>query len=367
MENTMFFDLKKNEDFKEVDMIIDWLQFTIHQYDVNKVLNDCFNTELKNLTYTESGLYGYNRTLTYLNKIHIMYSTKRRDMGVHVQMSGSACREFEQLHDWRDFFLVCFSLGARFTRIDIAVDTYKKFFTVDKLKKEICKGNLCSKFKKSTYLTQLNIKDGSTHSSTLHFGSMKSNIYIVIYDKLAERADAGYNVAPYIDFWTRCELRFKHELATNIVSGYVASPDTFGSDIKKILYNYLDFKVPALDPNKSRWKTAKFWLDFLAVTEKLCVSSHAVQSSIQKKKAYAETYMAKLISMVSVCDNDFLRNLINNGIDKINDDDLGIINSYCIANNLKIVSKEYLELLKTDKHEQIDMFNFSHKKYLHKD
>lgn len=203
-----------NTDFKEVDVVIDWFQCTIQGNDVEDVVKKVFHTSLENCLHTPSGRFGYNNTYTYASTIHIMYHDIRSDMGVHIMLSGSACRELEDLITFKDFFerIILFEV-CKVTRIDIAIDTYKKYFDIASLRKKISDAELVSKFRKGTFIEQINVSDGSQESASLKFGSMSSDIYIVFYDKLAERKNAGYTVDDSVDFWLRTELRFKHDLA----------------------------------------------------------------------------------------------------------------------------------------------------------
>lgn len=340
-------------------MVVDWVQVTFKNVSYVDILHDIFNLDCASCTHTHKGQYGYDETYTINHKIHIMFNRKRPEMGVHVQMSGSACRDYENCFGtWLDFFEKCFHYDCHFTRLDIAIDCYKPYFTVNQLKNKVRKGELVSRFKKMTYHTQFRIKDGKQHSSTIHFGSMTSDVYIVIYDKLAERKDAGYKVDSSINFWTRLEIRFKKGLADIVVSNYINNYNIFGNYIMKVIYNYLDFKDnDKKNKNKSRWKTSKFWLDFLGVVEKKSISYKAQQSMIQKKMKYANDYMSKLIAMCYVCDNDFTKNLVDKGIDKLNEFDLEIINHYLIMNNHQIITKYEFEHLKEkyEKNEQLKL------------
>lgn len=353
MDNSAKFDFQKLD---KVDMVVDWVQVTFQQLKIEHVFKLIFDMDIADgVTYQSSGLYGYNETYTIGSKIHVMRNTKRPDMGVHIQMSGSACRQFEEMYDWKVFFSLCDLYEGHFTRLDIAIDCYRKYFTVKQLRNIAKQGNLVSKFQKSTFTEQFKIKDGADLGTTLHFGSKISDIYIVFYDKLKEREHAGYSVDSTIDFWTRCEIRFRKNLADNVVAHYLADPDNFGSFIKSVLYNYLDFKEKGKDSNKSRWRTAEFWLYFIDDVNKVSISSHAVQSSIQKKMDFAETYMSKLIAMCFCCDNEFTKGLIRRGIKDISDYDLQLINEYCKQHNLRIITRRDLENYH-EKEEQLQLF-----------
>lgn len=340
--------IDKIGEIPDLDVCIDWLQVTLQKTTFENVLLLLFGvtSDHANVTKTESGRFGYNVTYTVYSKMHVMYNTKNDAMGVHVLLSGSACREYEQLFSWRYFFEKVLSMDYHFTRIDIAIDMYKKYFTVNQLRKKIKNGELSTRFKQSTYIEQLNLKDGSNESSSLKFGSMSSDIYIVIYDKLRERINGGYLVSDAIKFWTRLEIRFKKTHSNMLVDLLLEHDFKLDDFLYKIIYNYLDFKESGYsDTVKSRIPTWSNWAKFLRDTEKLRLLPNAYQTSIQKKRNYAEKNMCKLMAMLTVVDNDFFLKLMKKGLNKINANDLSIINSHLIATNQKVLTMKDIDAL----------------------
>lgn len=341
----------ENEDcINPVDIVIDWMQFTIQAVDVDTVLQGLFHVSSECCQHTPSGRFGYNNTYTYTEKIHVMYHDSRSDMGVHILLSGSACRVLEDLISWSVFFDRILSFDyVKFTRIDIAIDTYRKFFDIALLRRKIIDGELVSKFRKSTYMEQLNVANGNAESASLKFGSMSSDIYIVFYDKLAERHNAGYTVSDSVDFWVRTELRFKHDLATKLVTLIVQNGYVIGSFIYEILYNYIDFKdYDPSDKTKSRWETSQFWLDFLGTVGKLSIAPKAQQTTIERKRNYVDNYMCKLMTMLRVVDNDFYDDIFKKGFERITQQDLDIINAHLISVNKDVINMEDMRILYSD-------------------
>lgn len=324
----------------DLDVCIDWLQVTLQKLTIDDVLLSVFGVtkDSSNVTKTESGRFGYNTTYTVYSKMHVMLNTKNEQMGVHILLSGSACREYEQLFSWKYFFEKILVNEYHFTRIDIAIDMYKKYFTVNQLRKKIKQGELVSRFKQSTYIEQLNLKDGSSESSSLKFGSMSSDIYIVIYDKLRERINGGYLVSDAIKFWTRLEIRFKKTHSNQLVNLLLDHDFKIDDFLYKIVYNYLDFKESSGDARIRRRSTWQNWEAFLHDTEKLRLLPNSYQTSIQKKKNYADRNLSKLMAMLCVVDNDFFLKLMKKGLNKINPNDLSIINSHLIATNQKVLT-----------------------------
>lgn len=338
----------------KIEMLFDWLQVTIQDVLIADVIIRIFDHKLDDCLCTQSGKFGYNRTFTIGSKIHIMDNTLRYDMGVHLLISGSACRELEKMISWKEFFSRLETFETfKFTRIDIAIDTYKNYFTIATLRKKIKKRELTSKFKNATFMEQINIKSTESESASLKFGSMSSDIYIVFYDKLKERKNAGYTIDDSVDFWVRCELRFKHDLSNQLYSKFVLNGYELGDYIQSILYNYIDFK------NKNcsrieRCETAHFWKKFLGDVEKLKLTNKPLQTTIQQKRQYAEKQFSRIVSMISAVDNDFYSSLLTLGKVKITEKDMTIINSHLIAENKAPISYGELQNIITRQIERKD-------------
>lgn len=337
----------ENKGFKQIDILIDWFQCTIQNVSVENVLKTVFHVSTECCQHTPSGRFGYNNTYTYAEKILVMWHDTRYEMGVHILLSGSACRELEDLITWKDFFdrIMCFDI-CKVTRLDIAIDTYKKYFDINQLRKKISDGELVSRFRKGTYMEQLNVSDGSQESASLKFGSMSSDIYIVFYDKLSERRNAGYTVDESVEFWLRTELRFKHDLAVKLTSMIIQNDYQIGSFIYDILYNYIDFKD--YDPctyTKSNWQTSQFWLDFLGSVSKLSIAPKPQQTTIQRKKSYAEKQLSKTLAMLRIVENDFYDEMFRKGFDKIKQQDLEVINAHLISENITPLKMEDMRVI----------------------
>lgn len=359
----------ENNKKKEVEMIFDWLQVTIQAHTIDDVLWNMFQTTKDICLHTPSGRFGYNHTYTYGEKIQIMWNDSRTEMGVHLLLSGQACRELEETMGWKTFFdRLQFHHLHTFTRVDVAIDCYKKYFDVNELRQIVLDGKLVSKFRQTTYIEQLNIDDGAQESASLKFGSMSSDIYIVFYDKLAERKNAGSIVDDSVKFWVRCEIRFKHDLANKLIGMYTLNDFNFGNYVQKILYNYIDFKDECADSNKSRWSTSSFWLDFLGVVDKLCIAPKATQSTIERKQKWASLAFSKTAVLLSVVNNHFFESLLKEGMDKITKSDLDILNAHFVQRNItplsmddvnaihmRLLANNYTTLSDALKHEQIQM------------
>ena len=164
-------------DKKDVDLIIDWFEFTVKGKSIFEVLRDFGLTEYDaEISMHAVGLFGYDTTFVFGEKIKFMASSKDvlRDnserMGIHVLMSGKACREFEKKWSWYWLMLYCQDNGCNISRNDIAYDSFTdKYFTNSKVRNSLRRGNASAKAKKALEYTERLVSDGSITGETVKF------------------------------------------------------------------------------------------------------------------------------------------------------------------------------------------------------
>ncbi|MDD4001087.1 MAG: replication initiation factor domain-containing protein, partial [Bacilli bacterium] len=322
------------------------------------ILIDYFNIPAEKIIFEEGGLFGYDRTYSYLN-IRIMESSKNRGLGTHIYLTGTGCRDIE--HIGLNWYLLLNRLFTDFelniTRIDIAIDTFTdKYFTLDTIRNYIDNGQVLSRFKSSTKFKQQSLATAITESETIWFGSRTSNIQIVFYNKLMERKNASYKVRDDIKFWYRVETRFRNEVAYSFVQQMLSSGIALPSLINDVLYYYLDFKDYSLDSNKTRWSTSKWWLDFLETNKKLSLDINLKEASLVSKKQWLKDTVSKTEFMVFCADlvkenmsidmisSNYIYNQLKSGFSKLllSDKDISIINEYRLVQGLQPLNREDL-------------------------
>lgn len=369
--DNFFLDLKGQVNDLEQFIIIDWFQFTIFpdfnitDVDINGVVDGyrlhifeyfkkLFNIERQDVIIEEKGLNGYDTTYSFRN-IKMMTNRKRKEMGINVLMSGQGCRDYEELNiGWYNLFLLLNGMTISYNRIDIAIDDYtNKYFTLTKLKKYKNKGLISSKFYNVLSINKSNIESGLSVGDTLQFGSKASEVQITFYDKLLERESQNYIVNNNIKYWTRCEVRFRHSKAKDIVNILLNNNNDLNTTIKGVLHDYIRFLIKSdTDSRKRRWDTTKWWLDYLENIDKLKLTTKNPERTITRKKAWidksvSKTYLQVLISTLGNIELDnhsseFMKNVLVNGIENITDKDVEIINEYRISNKLIPITKGQL-------------------------
>ena len=330
------------------DMLIDWFQFTIHVYDIDEVIKLLFNTTKDNCIHTMQGLNGYTETYTFGRKMHVMMNPTRQDMGINVMFSGSACREYEESFDFKELVEKLGKLDQNyinFNRIDIAIDYFGTDFSVRTIEKKVEKEQLTSRFKTVSVLYEKEIH-GERLGEQVTFGRKVSDLHIVFYNKLKERQEAGYKFEKEIKNWTRCELRYRHQNAQAIYNTLLKDYDSLGKTVKGNLRHYLSFKVGIYNgckTNKYRDEECRWWYNFTSNVPKLKLEKKSMSSSIVKKRDYAESRLSKILALLHIADDTFISKCVAVGVDKLNENDWLMLNSYFLRNNMPFMTHDELE------------------------
>ena len=345
----------------EITLLVDWFQFTLldiksndlvrHNGEFNfcsyenyipSLFKEFFNISTADIVKEDKKLNGYDRKYSYRN-IEMYINTTREDMGINIKLSGSACRDFEDLGlDWIDLIKKISKYECNYNRIDIAIDCFdNEYFDIEKLKSYILDGLVVSKFKSSLELCKRSLENGSIIGNTLQFGSKASQVEITFYDKLLERRSQNMIVENNIQFWTRTELRFRHERAEEIVKMLSNTHNVidFSKHIKSILLHYIEFKSKKDTTSRVyNRKTAQFWLKFTDNVERLSLAKITPERSITRKREWLLKSVSKSLAQVILSDSEiigsgnlmlssFINEMLLKGYRDLSDKDIELINT----------------------------------------
>lgn len=237
----------------------------------------------------------------------------RHDMGISVNMSGQGCRAFEtEGGDWLflfkrfqgdipwsavkesavDFCRV-FKKERRFnvTRLDLAFDDHNDLIDIHRVEMDVRDRNYVSKSTK-TEITWSDDQDTDIQGLSVGIGSKKSKVYVRIYDKAAER---GYKDR----HWVRVELQLRDDRAL-VAMAQILHTQHVGRTVAGILRNYVTFRVPSGDTNKSRWPVSYYWQRVIGTMEKLSLwISPGEPYNIHKSETWLKKQYGQLISTLS--------------------------------------------------------------------
>lgn len=266
--------------------MLDWLTFVAYGCSVDDVKKILGMTS-RDIPWEETEKFRNGYPLQcYWNGVTISYGadqkrfykdpTKARtDMGVCVNLSGTGCRAFESYGhgDWFRLLSELFTLrdhGCRekkgriysynITRLDLAYDDHSGLLSMQRLESDVRDRNYVSPSKYSEIIWS-DDQDEDIQGMTIQVGSDKSDIKIRIYDKAAERGFKDRH-------WIRCEMQLRDDRARVAAHELVKYMD-IGKTVSGILRNYLTFRIPTDDSNKSRWPLAEYWENLLTSMEKI--------------------------------------------------------------------------------------------------
>ena len=265
--------------------LIDWLTFVAHgdSVDYIKWLLGLDSKEIPWET-TEKFRNGYPLQC-YWNGITISYgadderyykdpSKVRHDMGICVNLSGTGCRAFESYGhgDWFRLLSYLFRdtdaiaeqqhkfKHYNITRLDLAYDDHTGLLDMARMEQDTRDRYYVSRSKYAEIVWSDNQVD-DIQGMTIQVGSDKSDVKIRIYNKAAERGFKDRH-------WVRCELQLRDERALS-AAHELLDLKHIGRTVSGILRNYLTFRVPTDDTNRSRWPIVDYWDAVLLDMEKI--------------------------------------------------------------------------------------------------
>lgn len=286
--------------------LIDWLAFTLPAGSgvdwVRGVLGHSDWTELPH------GYNGYDRCLVR-GGARILWHSRDPRMGIHCVLSGKGCRELEALAivgeerdeghrydgpmDWRRFLKLLSVHGAKFTRVDFALDDRAGVLSMETMEAAL-KGGLTVSRARAWEPRGARPLDGGPAAGgrTLTLGSRASETYVRIYDKAAEQRSKGRAVEGH---WVRVELETKGKRATALVREVC---DHGLRAVAGYLRGHLDFKERGTHSQKERWNTADWWATFLRGAAKLRLAVEPAVRTIEDVKGWFRHQVAPSLALI---------------------------------------------------------------------
>lgn len=286
---------------------VDWFSCTFRNVkdwrEVCGVL--CLDSTL--FTEQDKGRNGYKKSAVWQSIVICYEGTS--DMGVFVDLSGQACREYELTFQktgfsWQSFFEYLLGYDINVTRLDLALDDMLGYFTLKQIENKIKNGCVVSRFRTGRNFEEHLLATGETLGQTIYFG--KSDVMIRFYDKLEEREAKNYALKHDIDFWQRTELQIRKDRAMKACN-IISKGGELGAYICGILRNYLSFKVKGTQKQRYKWDTCKWWDSFLGSAEKIKLTEvHPYPSIIRKKEWIDKQVVSSLATVYTALDDDEL-------------------------------------------------------------
>lgn len=345
-------------------ILIDWLQVTFYNYSgsIFDLFSYLFNINNSYVNEKAGGFFGYTTTYYYKN-IMILYNEYRDDMGYHLYVTGSGCRDLEDFGvNYKELFSKIINLNCHFTRLDVSIDLFNdNNITFGHITHCIDNNEVVGHFRYVTHIKKSRLRDNKGFGDTIYFGSRTSLFQLVFYDKYAERVCAGFQPISDVKSWVRVESRLRDNLAFE-TAYKISSLDNFSPAWLSILSYYIDFKVynPNDLKNRYRWCSQNWWTDFLLGLPKLKLSNVNHEHNLLKTRNWLEKNVSRsqFLCFVAGIDNlssdtissSLFYEMLKNGLSKIDDKDVQLINDFRLKNNKSLFTKneiiEYFNDLK---------------------
>lgn len=312
----------QNTPTPQVSICIDWLEFTISYdffSDFESVVDVILQLDPFSFQQQKTGGNGYEyRFYDPISEITVLFGT-RRDMGIHVRMTGNALRLYAVDNDVVSLLQRLVSVHARFSRVDMALDDKtKKFFTVDYLEQCVKNGLTVTKWNKCNPVHPFNMSDGSCIEKTLYFGSMKSSIYMRVYDKGIEQNYKNKNTDYSDGDWIRWEIVFRSKHADQLIMRLIESDYDF-TVFSGILLSYFKVVQNTGDSNRSRLPLHPLYAELLNYASKVKLFFDRPVKSVERAMSWIDSQvmptLAGIYKYSQIMGFDFVFSSIRNCIE----------------------------------------------------
>lgn len=271
-------------------------------------------------TKTDKGLYGWGGQ-AFFGSIRVLYGGRAGSEGVHLLMSGQACREYEQMRNLEDMMRRFIEKGS-LSRLDIAVDDIRGYFSIQTMARYLREGKYSMRFRKYRIMETWGTAENEAQGITIYFGSPKSNMQIRFYEKDKERVAKGYELVEGIKIWNRGEIQLRDEHANN------ALREIFSKGIGKVffdlVYTNIRFLKESNDTNKRRWETVKWWKDYLGDCERLSIAPKMLESDLITADMWIDRQVTKTLAKIWLAQGgrmDRIIEYLEEGAEKLTEED----------------------------------------------
>lgn len=329
-----------------LESVIDWVQVTFKGISEYEIMSYILQFEIGFMSYENRGRFRYAGKWSF-GGIEILTPPKDyEDMGYHIYLTGSACRELEiylkaQKRTWFDFFKSCLQFGGIFTRLDIAIDDRKTYFKIKTLGRKVEKQECVSKFKNWNFIDGGTIS-GEKAGCTLNLGSRESNCSMVFYEKNYEQSKKTGLPLDFYGNWNRYEIRLRKDVANTCVEKLIKKQSVCFIGLEIINYYVRMVVTNEENVQRARWKTWKPWERFMNDIGQLKLSMRPAPRTLEQKKQWVKDYVAPTLKMIQMADDnlceDFLKEVIDSAI--LKDKQKRIVEDYLFNRKEMIENQE---------------------------
>lgn len=308
----------KTMEHAELESLIDWCQVTVKQLSPEMIANDLLKIPFNLLRNDErGGIPGY-RAMMCFDDIRILEGVANTENGYQILMSGKGCRNFEKFLEahketWYDFLQRVNDYDVNFTRIDLAIDDRKTYFTIPSLIEKARTGLLVSKLKIASEQGSFRLTDGSTRGQTLNLGSRESQFFITLYEKNYEQASKLGGLEEQVaEDWNRYELKFRQERANALVKELIKRREVFtvAMEVLNECVRFVEKPKDSEDDKASRYPLWEPWAEFMQDVGKLNLCMKPEAKNYLTMLAWIEKTVAPTLKILKIIDDIMETNVL---------------------------------------------------------
>lgn len=334
--------------------LFDYVRVRIPTNDVQKVIEDILLMDFHEFYSQPCGLFGYIESYEY-DSIRVLQSKKGDERGVLIELSGRGCRNYEYVlneldHKWLNFFARCLAVGGVVRRIDIAIDDYVEYFTIDEVIRKRKNKEILTSFCKSKVIDASDDENEVSEGKTVYFGSRNSLVYFCFYQKNYELARKEKCPVEEIEVKNRYEIRMQKEKAQAFIDYYLESTWLLDS-ARSVLYQQLTFLEKNKHGVEHEWKK---WTRFIGATTYVDLSMNPEKPSFDRKYRWLKNYCAQTLKIMELAGielkKDFIQELLE-GVE-LNDRNQKVLNWELLdkldilSHNGRLIRKETGEIIR---------------------
>ena len=320
---------------------VDWLSWTFKDAPSVEYVVNFMGYDMSSFHLLPKGASGYRSQLRHTGlAISILYDGSE-DMGIHIDVSGSAIANLVQHYHDTNMCPTPFGASAysttsfdytvftdmlseiikrgQITRLDIAIDDIgERYYSLDELHNIFVQKHYVSKFRSWREISEHDNKYYKT-GHTIYFGSRSSNIMFRVYDKRLEQISKKQVLEADLSPWVRWEIELKTVRAMQTASLLVAG-DSLGNVAIGILSNY--FRV--IEPDNvrlDRCSTSPKWNEFINSVSAIRLYLPTAPKTLEQTRSWLMKQVAPSFSAVikaSGGDMDFAYKMLASGSNRIN-------------------------------------------------
>jgi phage replication initiation protein len=322
-----------------LEAIFDYVRVRIPSHDVERVIEDVLLMNFESFYEKPTGLFGYFTMYEYDN-IRVLLSKKGDDRGILIELSGQGCRNYEYIlneldQQWLDFFGRCLFVDGVVKRIDVAVNDYVEYFSLEEVAKKRKAKLFDSSFRKSRVIDSTNDQEVASEGITAYFGTRNSLIYFCFYQKNYEIANRERIPVEEVDVKNRYEIRLHSEKAHKFIEYYME--DTFLlRSVRSVISQQLCFFEKDRNGGLKKWSK---WERFLGATKYVDLSMKVVKPSFYRKLnwlAYSCLQTIKVVQLGGEQEGfDYLGKMLNEV--ELNEKNKKVL-EWHLAENMEVLS-----------------------------